>query len=233
MSGGPVTRVRTLRCRVEGSQYRSALVSRVSLLEFVEERNKGIVDRSLRGGANEVTASDSVEQLRACQPHRADPPHRPRTRISMSSATGRAGRTSTTRSNLAASCQECNARRGAAVAHSYLAWRNSNVGPPGDPAALALEPRSSSAGAGPRPAPPEGADWPLVRQPLDRDVETTTASTTVRYTRDALDRIVARAVNGTTAARYGYARAGNSADFVIDTTGVVAERRIVLLGGAS
>ena len=65
----------------------------------------------------------------------------------------------------------------------------------------------------------------------DRHVQTKAGLTTVRYGRDATDRIVSRTEGGVTT-RYGYAGDGDSADFVTDALGVaVLERTIGLLGG--
>jgi RHS repeat-associated protein len=66
----------------------------------------------------------------------------------------------------------------------------------------------------------------------DRHVATTAGATTVRYTRDATDRIVERKVNGTTVAKYGFSGEGDAADFVLDASGsTVVERTISLPGG--
>jgi RHS repeat-associated protein len=71
----------------------------------------------------------------------------------------------------------------------------------------------------------------------DRHSATTTGSTTVTYDRDATDRIVARRVNGTVVAAYGFAGPGDSPFMVNASTGVlgvgVYSRFVALLGGAS
>jgi RHS repeat-associated protein len=71
----------------------------------------------------------------------------------------------------------------------------------------------------------------------DRHTATTTGSTTVTYDRDATDRIVARRVNGTVVAAYGFAGPGDSPFMVNASTGVVGvgvySRFVALLGGAS
>ncbi|MDQ1446657.1 MAG: hypothetical protein QOI20_3121, partial [Acidimicrobiaceae bacterium] len=56
-------------------------------------------------------------------------------------------------------------------------------------------------------------------------------STTIVYTRDALDRIVARSVNGTITARYSYSGTGDSPVATLDSNSNVVERDIALLGG--
>ena len=66
----------------------------------------------------------------------------------------------------------------------------------------------------------------------DRHVETKAGATTVRYVRDATDRIVERKVNGTTVARYGYSGPGDTPDFTMDGASAVVERSVGLLGGA-
>jgi RHS repeat-associated protein len=66
-----------------------------------------------------------------------------------------------------------------------------------------------------------------------RTANCATGTTTVQYTRDALDRVVARAVNGTTIARYSYISAGDSPSLVVDNAGAVIERTIGLFGGAT
>jgi RHS repeat-associated protein len=66
----------------------------------------------------------------------------------------------------------------------------------------------------------------------DRHVETVTGATTVRYVRDASDRIVSRSVNGSVVAKYGFSGGGDSPDYTMDSTGTVTERVIGLIGGA-
>ena len=71
----------------------------------------------------------------------------------------------------------------------------------------------------------------------DRHMATTTGTTTVTYDRDATDRIVARKVNGTVVATYGYDGPGDSPFMVNANTGVlgagVYSRFIGVIGGAS
>jgi RHS repeat-associated protein len=67
----------------------------------------------------------------------------------------------------------------------------------------------------------------------DRHVQTVAGTSTVRYVRDATDRIVERKVNGTTVARYGFSGGGDTPDFVTDAAGTVIERSIGLPGGAT
>jgi len=57
------------------------------------------------------------------------------------------------------------------------------------------------------------------------------AAPTVRYVRDATDRIVARQVNGVTVARYSYSGDGDTPDATLDATGTVTERTLALPGG--
>jgi YD repeat-containing protein len=67
----------------------------------------------------------------------------------------------------------------------------------------------------------------------DRHVSTTTGSTTIRYVRDATDRIVRREVSGssTGVVRYGYSDGGDTPDFTLDANNNVIERTIGVLGG--
>jgi RHS repeat-associated protein len=65
----------------------------------------------------------------------------------------------------------------------------------------------------------------------DRHLTTTKAATTITYTRDALDRIVAR-TDGTTTIKYAYSASGDSADATLDASGAVIEQTIGLPGGA-
>ncbi len=60
---------------------------------------------------------------------------------------------------------------------------------------------------------------------------TTQGATTLRYTRDATDRIVARAVGGATVARYGFSGDGDTPDFTLDGANNVIERDVALVGG--
>ena len=65
----------------------------------------------------------------------------------------------------------------------------------------------------------------------DRHLETTAGATTVSYQRDALDRIIARSVNGVVVARYGHSLAGDTPDYTLDSNGNVLERTLGLPGG--
>jgi RHS repeat-associated protein len=65
----------------------------------------------------------------------------------------------------------------------------------------------------------------------DRHVTTNAGSTSVRYQRDALDRIVARTENGQTV-RYAFANGGDSPVATLDTANTVTEAQVSLLGGA-
>ena len=65
----------------------------------------------------------------------------------------------------------------------------------------------------------------------NRHVQTVKGTTTVRYVRDATDRIVERRVNGATVARYAYSAGGDSGDATLDGLGNVVEKTIPLLGG--
>jgi RHS repeat-associated protein len=65
----------------------------------------------------------------------------------------------------------------------------------------------------------------------DRHLSTTTGATTVRYVRDAIERIVARTENGVTT-RYGFTGTGDSAVLVQSGTGALLQRTIALPGGA-
>ena len=65
----------------------------------------------------------------------------------------------------------------------------------------------------------------------DRHTETrATGGATVRYVRDATNRIVSRAEAGTTV-RYGYSAPGDSSSFTMTTANTPLERSIALLGG--
>ena len=65
----------------------------------------------------------------------------------------------------------------------------------------------------------------------DRSVTETAAGTTVRYKRDASDRVVERSVGGVVAARYSYTGEGDAADLTLDSSGAVVERVVSLVGG--
>jgi RHS repeat-associated protein len=65
----------------------------------------------------------------------------------------------------------------------------------------------------------------------DRHVQTVVGTSTVRYVRDALNRIVSRAVNGAVVARYGFSGTGDSSAFTTNAANVVQERTIGLPGG--
>jgi RHS repeat-associated protein len=66
----------------------------------------------------------------------------------------------------------------------------------------------------------------------DRHVETASSSVTVRYVRDALDRIVERRVNGTAVARYSYTDSRDVSVLTLTSGGTVAEVTVSLPGGA-
>ena len=74
-------------------------------------------------------------------------------------------------------------------------------------------------------------DQTLTYDGADRHLETTSGSSTVRYVRDATDRIIERKVNGATVARYGYSGDGDTPDFAMDGAGTVIERTLGLLSG--
>ena len=67
----------------------------------------------------------------------------------------------------------------------------------------------------------------------DRHLTTTGGTTTVAYTRDALDRITERKVNGTTIARYVYASDADTPVATLDATGNVQERTLSIPGGTT
>lgn len=67
----------------------------------------------------------------------------------------------------------------------------------------------------------------------DRHMGTAGGATTVAYTRDALDRITERKVNGTTIARYVYASSADTPVATLDATGNLLERTIALPGGVT
>lgn len=66
----------------------------------------------------------------------------------------------------------------------------------------------------------------------DRHLQTTKSSTTVRYVRDALDRIVERQLNGTVVARYGHSLDGDTPTVTFNSAGAVIEAVLSLPGGA-
>jgi RHS repeat-associated protein len=66
----------------------------------------------------------------------------------------------------------------------------------------------------------------------NRHVGTTSGGSTVTYTRDALDRIVERKLNGTTTARYSYCDSSDSPCATLDGSSNVVERNVSLVGGA-
>ncbi|MBW3641885.1 MAG: DNRLRE domain-containing protein [Actinobacteria bacterium] len=72
----------------------------------------------------------------------------------------------------------------------------------------------------------------MVSDGADRHMATTKGTATVRYVRDATDRIVERKVGGNTVARYGFSGPGDTPDFTTDANNVVSERTIALSGGA-
>ena len=66
----------------------------------------------------------------------------------------------------------------------------------------------------------------------DRHVTTTAAPTSLRYSRDATDRIVSRDTGvAPLATRYGYSGDGDASDFTMDVLGTVTERTLSLMGG--
>ncbi len=71
----------------------------------------------------------------------------------------------------------------------------------------------------------------LTYDAADRHLQTTTGATTVRYVRDALDRIVSRSVNGAVQARYGHTGPTDASSIVQNTSGTTIERTISLPGG--
>jgi YD repeat-containing protein len=89
---------------------------------------------------------------------------------------------------------------------------------------IAYDVRGNTTALGPQALAYDGAD---------RHVSTTTGTTTIRYVRDATDRIVRREVSGssTGVVRYGYSGGGDTADFTLDANNNVIERTIGLLGG--
>ncbi len=75
------------------------------------------------------------------------------------------------------------------------------------------------------------ADQTLTFDVANRHTATTVGATTVTYTRDATDRIVARAATGEPTMRYGFTADGDSPDLVLDPTGALRSRTLVLAGG--
>jgi hypothetical protein len=73
--------------------------------------------------------------------------------------------------------------------------------------------------------------WPTTE--LTATVSTTTGTTTIRYVRDATDRIVRREASSgyTSVVRYGNSGDGDTADFTLDADNNLIERTIGLLGG--
>ncbi len=68
-----------------------------------------------------------------------------------------------------------------------------------------------------------------------RHVRTDTStgpSLSVTYTRDPANRLLSRAENGVTTARYGFAGAGDAPAFAMDTNNAVTQRFVALAGGA-
>lgn len=59
----------------------------------------------------------------------------------------------------------------------------------------------------------------------------TSGEVTVSYTRDATDRVVARAASGEPGVRYGFTGSGESPDLVLDEQGAVVQRTLALPGG--
>lgn len=66
----------------------------------------------------------------------------------------------------------------------------------------------------------------------DRHIGTVKGNLTIRYVRDATDRIVERSVSGVPVARYGSSGSGDTADFTTDTNNNVLEVTLSLPGGA-
>jgi RHS repeat-associated protein len=65
----------------------------------------------------------------------------------------------------------------------------------------------------------------------DRHITTTKAGTTITYTRDATDRIIARKVGTTTVARYGSTGSGDAPDYTTNAAGQLLEVTYSLPGG--
>lgn len=108
-----------------------------------------------------------------------------------------------------------------------------------NPVAGATPVTGTSLGAGTLAYDPQGRTVTLADQTLDYDgagrhaKTTTTAGSFVQYTRDASNRIVARAGKdtGTTSARYAFTGDGDTPDLVLSTSNVVTQRQIALPGG--
>ncbi|MDP9442088.1 MAG: hypothetical protein M3P34_07930 [Actinomycetota bacterium] len=75
-------------------------------------------------------------------------------------------------------------------------------------------------------------DETLVYDGADRHVQTTKAGTTVRYVRDAQDRIIERKVNGVSVAKYAYTAGDDIPDATLSATGAITETTIGLIGDA-
>lgn len=75
------------------------------------------------------------------------------------------------------------------------------------------------------------ADQTLGFDVANRHLSTSDGTTTVTYTRDSTDRIVARTATGDTPVKYGFTGPGDSPDLVLDQSGVLRERTVVLAGG--
>jgi RHS repeat-associated protein len=71
----------------------------------------------------------------------------------------------------------------------------------------------------------------LTYDPADRHMSTTSATAQVSYSRDALDRIVARFVGGLAQNRYSYAGTSDAASATLSPTNVVTELTLGLPGG--
>ncbi|MDO8122556.1 RHS repeat-associated core domain-containing protein [Isoptericola sp. b490] len=75
------------------------------------------------------------------------------------------------------------------------------------------------------------ADQTLSFDVANRHMSTTDGTTTVTYTRDATNRVVARTATGEAGVRYGFSGDGDSPDLVLSTTNTLVQRLIVLAGG--
>lgn len=75
-------------------------------------------------------------------------------------------------------------------------------------------------------------DEALVYDGAGNHAATIKGTSTVRYVRDALGRIVERKVNGTTVARYSFGGAGDSPVAVLNAANTVVETTVPLVGGA-
>jgi RHS repeat-associated protein len=71
----------------------------------------------------------------------------------------------------------------------------------------------------------------LTYDPADRHMSTTSATVQVSYSRDALDRIVARLVGGLVQNRYSYAGTSDAASATLSPTNVLTELTLGLPGG--